>query len=105
VKFSVVHLDLDSLSCPAFSSLVHEMGITQQVSISRVKGLAITVVDIPCINCPLLAICHFPMQNQKMVVGSTNQLPTMFGRIIEFNRLSLRRRCWPLALHVKIGLY
>jgi hypothetical protein len=41
-------------------------------------GLANVVAIIPYTNCPLLVIYIFSIQNQKMVVGSTNQLPIAF---------------------------
>jgi hypothetical protein len=41
--------------------------------------LEVIVTDVPHTNFPLLAICPFLVQNQKMVGGSTDQLCIVFG--------------------------
>jgi hypothetical protein len=37
-------------------------------------GLEVLVVGVPHTDCPLLVVCIFSEQNQKMVGGLTNQL-------------------------------
>jgi hypothetical protein len=85
--------------------LARKTRIISQVSASQVRGLAIGVAHIPHLNYPLLAICFFPMQNQKMVIAQLTNFPLHLGRTIKVNRLNLKRHYWPFILHVMIDFY
>jgi hypothetical protein len=100
----MVCLSLDSLFCPVASSLAHKTWITQQVYDSLVMGMEVTTVDVPHINYPLLVVCHFLMQNKKMVIGLIHQLPISLGGIVKVDRLNLRRNFQPLPLHICIDI-
>jgi hypothetical protein len=57
----------------------------------------------PMYKLPIVGGMFFLNQNQKMVVGSIN-FSLCLGRNIEVNKLSLKRHCWFLLIHVRIKL-
>jgi hypothetical protein len=59
VTFSMEHLDSDSSSYLVILGLAPMTGITHQVFVSQVMGLAVIVRGVPRTNSPLLVVYLF----------------------------------------------